>query len=79
MALLTMKLYPIKIFQSEISAALKSPESTIRFHKSGRFKRSCSETFHADSGFMGTFTHNFAIGDLQAHRTSAGLQKFFRK
>ena len=34
---------------------------------------------HADSGFMGTPTHNFAIGDLQAPRSSAGLHKFFRK
>ena len=34
---------------------------------------------HANSGFMGTPTYNSAIGDLQAHRSSPGLQKFFRK
>ena len=35
--------------------------------------------FDHDSGFMGTPTQIFPIGDLQAHWSSARLQKLFRK
>ena len=45
MQLLTIKSYPIIISQSEISAAKNFPEGTIRFDKSGRFNRSCSQNY----------------------------------
>ena len=79
MALLTIKSYPIMIYQSKISAALKFPERTIRFDKSGRSKRSCSQNSMpiVASWLPPPIISPFC--NLQAHRSSAGLQKFFRK
>ena len=68
MALLTRKSYPIIICQSEISAAIPGKYDPLR--KITSVQAVMFSKFHADSGFMGTTTHNFSIGDLQAHPSS---------